>query len=549
MELPRFSQMLYTRREQLGLTIDQASRVLKLKEQVLIAFEEGDFAAIPKSGYAQGMLSSYARYLGLNPREVVDQFSEDLYEYSTGTTSHELRRRTRASRGDTGVISNSGILGSVDSTGSLSPLSDGPDTTGSFDTTSLVNVRSQNRGRPSPLVNPHGAGAAPRPGADMGRRVPSVDESGYIVGGPTYGPQDPYGAPQGSYQGGRFSEGVGTPVPRSSGFDSQSGYTGSTPQARPYTSRVPQQTQRASRAYSRRSQSGPYVPDDVDIRGASNSGRGHSDVVRRRVQPNQYEDDLVFDDETTQFVGASSAAGRRSSRNIASTERPNVARSSREERRALRDRSIRQDGSIFERIAAFFSDRRHTIGLVMALVALVLMLIIVMSIRSCVVASSGRRRAVTEITSPGSSVTQSAGSAAQSTTAAPAKEEPTETKVVVSLPEGAVSWVEIESDGASIVADTLTGPWEQEIVVDNSITIQVGDITAVSVTKNGDPVQFTSKASGVGTLTIEGPNAGKTQSTEGEGTSEGGEYQAGESVPVEDAQSGEQSYQEEYSEQ
>ena len=57
MPRPRFSEMLVERRHQLGLTIEQASKVLKLREQVLIAFEEGDYPAIPKSGYAQGMLS------------------------------------------------------------------------------------------------------------------------------------------------------------------------------------------------------------------------------------------------------------------------------------------------------------------------------------------------------------------------------------------------------------------------------------------------------------------------------------------------------------
>ena len=92
---PRFSEMLLQRRRQLGLTVEQASRILKLREDVLVAFEEGDFESMPQSGYAQGMLSSYARYLGLNAREVVDLFQEELYEYVNGSGSHELRRRTR----------------------------------------------------------------------------------------------------------------------------------------------------------------------------------------------------------------------------------------------------------------------------------------------------------------------------------------------------------------------------------------------------------------------------------------------------------------------
>ena len=84
MPRPRFSEMLVSRRRQLGLSVTQASKVLRLKEQVLIAFEEGDFQHMPKSGYAQGMLSSYARYLGLNSRQVVNQFTSDLYDYEHG---------------------------------------------------------------------------------------------------------------------------------------------------------------------------------------------------------------------------------------------------------------------------------------------------------------------------------------------------------------------------------------------------------------------------------------------------------------------------------
>ena len=100
---PRFSEMLGSRRRQLGLSIQQASSILRLREDVLVAFEEGDFERMPQSGYAQGMLSSYARYLGLNPRQITDLFQEELYEYVNGSTSHELRRHTRDVQAGRGV--------------------------------------------------------------------------------------------------------------------------------------------------------------------------------------------------------------------------------------------------------------------------------------------------------------------------------------------------------------------------------------------------------------------------------------------------------------
>ena len=103
MPRPRFSEVLVSRRHELGLSVSQASRTLKLREDVLIAFEEGDFERMPQSGYAQGMLSSYARYLGLNARELVDLFQEELYQHQHGTSSHELRRRTRQTQSGRGV--------------------------------------------------------------------------------------------------------------------------------------------------------------------------------------------------------------------------------------------------------------------------------------------------------------------------------------------------------------------------------------------------------------------------------------------------------------
>ena len=153
MPRPRFSEMLVERRRQLGLSITQASKILRLKEQALIAFEEGDFTNMPQSGYAQGMLSSYARYLGLNPREIVDLFQEESYEFENGTYSHELRRRTRDTQSGRGIAG----YDVVNESGSrpkayvqyhgLLPTSGGPaGDMGAFATTS--GVRSRQTGVP-----------------------------------------------------------------------------------------------------------------------------------------------------------------------------------------------------------------------------------------------------------------------------------------------------------------------------------------------------------------------------------------------------------------
>lgn len=81
----RFGEMLLNRRRELGMSIQQVANVIKIRPQIIEFFEMGDFASMPPRGYAQGMISSYARYLGLNPREVVNAYFEDLYAYEQAT--------------------------------------------------------------------------------------------------------------------------------------------------------------------------------------------------------------------------------------------------------------------------------------------------------------------------------------------------------------------------------------------------------------------------------------------------------------------------------
>lgn len=80
-----FGDMLLERRRQLGASIQQVSNVVKIRPQIIEYFETENFAAMPPRGYAQGMISSYARYLGLNPRDVVDAYFDALHEYEHGS--------------------------------------------------------------------------------------------------------------------------------------------------------------------------------------------------------------------------------------------------------------------------------------------------------------------------------------------------------------------------------------------------------------------------------------------------------------------------------
>ena len=76
-----FGDMLLNRRREMGISIQQVANTIKMRPQIIEYFETCNFEAMPPRGYAQGMISSYARFLGLNPREVVEAYFDGLYRY------------------------------------------------------------------------------------------------------------------------------------------------------------------------------------------------------------------------------------------------------------------------------------------------------------------------------------------------------------------------------------------------------------------------------------------------------------------------------------
>lgn len=481
----RFSETLKNKRHELGLTIAQASAVLKLKEQVLIAFEEGDFENMPKSGYAQGMLASYARYLGLSPRELVDMYSEELYEYVHGSSSHDLRRRTRDTRSGR--------------------IIDGYD------------VPNESESRPKAYVQ-------------LQSYLPTAG-----------GPMGDYGAF--ATTSGVHSRATGeivTPASSSQYNDYAAGWAyGSTS----YSGRA----QRAS-SYSRKR-------GDEGGRASRSRSRAlrRDDITTRSVSRSQFDDDRVLDDEAVPYEAASSVEGRRSSHGIATIERPNLNRTrQRSDLYASKERR-EPSGGILGSIVDWFRDSHHAMALVIVALGLVLTGVAIFSIRSCVSntgteATTNRTVGVTPAQSSTDTQNQSGDGTQQSSSSSPAgaseqvpidikkPEEPTVVMVKVQVADGQVSWLEVQADGQSSIAETVSGPWEQTYDVKEQLIVRAGDIAAVSVFVNGEQQQFEMKSSGVGTITVDGPpkteadpaaagsaaEGEKAEGAEGEGTTESG---------------------------
>lgn len=70
--------MLREMRESRGLSIDQVADVTNIRPGLIKAFEDSDYSKHPPKGYSTGMLSSYARALGMDSRSIISGYTREL---------------------------------------------------------------------------------------------------------------------------------------------------------------------------------------------------------------------------------------------------------------------------------------------------------------------------------------------------------------------------------------------------------------------------------------------------------------------------------------
>lgn len=77
---------LRERRAALGVSLQQAEDATKIRRRILQALENGDHKILPNAGYVRGFISSYARFLELDPQPLLQ-----MYKAETGNTPHRDR--------------------------------------------------------------------------------------------------------------------------------------------------------------------------------------------------------------------------------------------------------------------------------------------------------------------------------------------------------------------------------------------------------------------------------------------------------------------------
>jgi len=80
-----FGERLMEARRIKGETIEEVSAQLRIRPSIILAMETSNFSHMPHKGYARNMVSSYARYLGLDSTRITEQFLKEFRRWeSTG---------------------------------------------------------------------------------------------------------------------------------------------------------------------------------------------------------------------------------------------------------------------------------------------------------------------------------------------------------------------------------------------------------------------------------------------------------------------------------
>ena len=80
MDAMKFGDVLRQARERSGEDIVSVARRIRIRPDILERIEASDLDAMPPRGYARNMVNAYARYLGLNPTELVKMYLNAQYQ-------------------------------------------------------------------------------------------------------------------------------------------------------------------------------------------------------------------------------------------------------------------------------------------------------------------------------------------------------------------------------------------------------------------------------------------------------------------------------------
>ena len=89
--MKEIGEKLKNAREEIGVSINEASTDLKISEEQLNNLENGNMDTFKDIVNVKYLIRDYAKYLGLNKENLVDDFNEYLFDYTSKISIEDIK--------------------------------------------------------------------------------------------------------------------------------------------------------------------------------------------------------------------------------------------------------------------------------------------------------------------------------------------------------------------------------------------------------------------------------------------------------------------------
>ncbi len=85
-------ELLRSTREESGVSLEEASGDLEIKTLILENIEDGNIGCFKDIFVLKDYIYDYAKYLGLEPDKIIDEFNEYLFEYTSKIPLEDIEK-------------------------------------------------------------------------------------------------------------------------------------------------------------------------------------------------------------------------------------------------------------------------------------------------------------------------------------------------------------------------------------------------------------------------------------------------------------------------
>lgn len=98
--MKEIGEKLKATREEIGISKEEVCEDLKIEIEQLDNLENGDMQAFPDILSLKYLIRDYAKYLGLDKDDLVDEFNEYLFDYTSKISLEDIKEATKELKKD-----------------------------------------------------------------------------------------------------------------------------------------------------------------------------------------------------------------------------------------------------------------------------------------------------------------------------------------------------------------------------------------------------------------------------------------------------------------